>query len=328
MNYRSLEDMNRVITRHLHRIPPDIRLVVGIPRSGLLAANLLALHLNLPLTDIDGLLAGRLIQGGTRSGLFSIDEVLRGDGRVLVMDDSICTGDAMSKTRRALAPLAPRVSMIFGAVFSAPDSPNLTNLNLEVVPVPRIFEWNALHHGVLRRSCVDIDGVLCADPTPRQNDDGGQYRRFLERTPPRVRPREEIGWLVTARLERYRQETEGWLRGHGIRYRELVMLDLPDRATRQHLNAAASFKARVYRETRADLFIESDPAHAAAIAHLSAQDVYCVGSGRLVKPDHLSRLHSSMRTQLGRAHWRLRHALGRWRQPYISAAHRHLGGAS
>ena len=66
MNYRSVADLNRSIVSWLPSLPGDIELIVGVPRSGLLAANLLALHRNLPLTDIDGLLAGRIFESGDR----------------------------------------------------------------------------------------------------------------------------------------------------------------------------------------------------------------------------------------------------------------------
>ena len=38
MHYRSISDMNDAIVRNLHRLPRDIDLVVGVPRSGILAA--------------------------------------------------------------------------------------------------------------------------------------------------------------------------------------------------------------------------------------------------------------------------------------------------
>ena len=60
MNFRTFGDLNRTIFSHIHTLPKDIDVVAGIPRSGLLAANIIALYLNLPLTDIDSLSEGRL----------------------------------------------------------------------------------------------------------------------------------------------------------------------------------------------------------------------------------------------------------------------------
>jgi adenine/guanine phosphoribosyltransferase-like PRPP-binding protein len=56
MNYRSIADLNRVVATSLHLVPTDIDVVVGVPRSGMLPATLLALYLHLPLTDVEGLI--------------------------------------------------------------------------------------------------------------------------------------------------------------------------------------------------------------------------------------------------------------------------------
>lgn len=60
MNYRSIVDLNSDIKKWISELPNDLDLIVGIPRSGLLVANLLALHLNLPLTDVEGLIENRI----------------------------------------------------------------------------------------------------------------------------------------------------------------------------------------------------------------------------------------------------------------------------
>ena len=49
----------------------------------------------------------------------------------------------------------------------------------EIVDYPRFFQWNIMNHSILQKTCMDIDGVLCADPTPEENDDGEKYRHFL-----------------------------------------------------------------------------------------------------------------------------------------------------
>ena len=114
-----------------------------------------------------------------------------------------------------------------------------------------------MHHNVLPRCCVDIDGVLCIDPTEEENDDDANYRRFLLEAKPLWTPSYEVGWLVTSRLEKWRKPTEKWLAQQGVRYRELVMLDLPSREARIQSGCHARFKAEVYRNTPAVLFIES-----------------------------------------------------------------------
>ncbi|WP_246674565.1 hypothetical protein [Mesorhizobium sp. B4-1-3] len=52
--------MNETTVRKLHRLPGDIDLVVGVPRSCILADAMVSLTANIPMTDLDSFLAGRI----------------------------------------------------------------------------------------------------------------------------------------------------------------------------------------------------------------------------------------------------------------------------
>ena len=130
----------------------------------------------------------------------------------------------MARAERLLAKCD--VGITYGVIYAISGCPLRHCKQLEL---PRIFEWNVMHHHLLVSSCIDIDGVLCRDPTEAENDDGAAYERFLDTVPAREVPEAPLGWLVTCRLEKYREQTEAWLNRHAIRYRELVMLDLPDK---------------------------------------------------------------------------------------------------
>lgn len=145
-----------------------------------------------------------------------------------------------------------------------------------------------MHHVVMEESCVDIDRVLCLDPTGQQNDDGEAYRRFLSEALPLHATSRRIGYLVTSRLEKYRHLTEAWLKAQGIEYGRLVMLDLPSAAERRRLGAHGSFKAEFYRKSDATLFIESEHEQAEMIARLSGKPVLCIETNRIHLPDSLS----------------------------------------
>ena len=41
-----------------------------------------------------------------------------------------------------------------------------------------------IHSTSLENCCVDIDGVLCKDPTAEDNDEGPNYERFLSNAVP------------------------------------------------------------------------------------------------------------------------------------------------
>ena len=141
-----------------------------------------------------------------------------------------------------------------------------------------------MHGGMIARSCVDIDGILCIDPTSRQNDDGPLYRRFLEEARPLLIPSGPVGWLVTCRLEKYRSLTEQWLQRHGVQYQQLYMMDLPTKAARLAAGSHASFKAQMYRSTNATLFLESSERQATEIARLTGKPVLCMDTRRMEYP--------------------------------------------
>jgi orotate phosphoribosyltransferase len=284
VNYRSVADLNEAIQKWAEVLPRDISLVVGIPRSGLLAANLLALHRNLPLTDLDRFLDGKIIGGGRRMGHASKDKDAF-SGRILVVDDSIHNGIEMARVKARLTnhPLSEHLE--FGAVYATYENEHLVDWSVERLETPRIFEWNLFHHPImLKQFCADIDGVLCRDPTDEENDDGERYLDFITRVEPRIVPSCEIGWLVTSRLEKYRGPTKRWLARNNIRYRELIMMDYPTKAARRAAGNYSEYKANVYRAKGAMLFIESNLKQAQEIARIVGQPVYCVESRGLVEP--------------------------------------------
>jgi len=305
--YRSIADLNETIIRNMHRVPRDIDLVVGIPRSGLLAANILALHLNLPLTDLDGFLAGRLLNGGVRTKKHSL--VLDGSQKlkVLVIDDSLWSGNSIQSARSRIESTGVSHNILYGAVFVNPTNVKQADLWFEKVRPPRVFEWNIMHCAILERSCVDIDGVLCRDPTPEENDDGPKYEEFLRTAEPLLLPTVPVGWLVTCRLEKYRRQTEQWLTEHGVQYGELVMMDLPSKEARIASGSHARFKAEVFKATDAMLFLESSARQAQEIAVRAGKSVFCLETRRMEQPG----LRIPNRSDLKRAlRWCYRKARG------------------
>jgi len=293
MNYKSIDDLNKDIKRWIPELPEDLDLIVGIPRSGLLVANLIALYLNLPLTDVEGFCEGRIIQTGRRCDR-SFDLSKR--SKVLVVDDSVASGNTMRQVKAQIKRAKLPHQIYYAAVYIVPKGSKYVDYWYEVVDWPRVFEWNVMHHNILTRSCVDFDGVLCRDPTEEENDDGEKYMNFIKSVKPLFVPTKPIGYIVTTRLEKYRKPTEEWLKRHKIKYNQLVMLDLPNKETRQALGIHASFKAQVYKSTKTELFIESSLSQAVEIARISGKPVLCIENWELIKPDKLNEI----RTRIGR----------------------------
>jgi orotate phosphoribosyltransferase len=292
VNFRSVAHLSEQVREWSRTLPGDIDLIVGVPRSGLLVANLLAVHLNLPLTDVAGLVDGRVFEVGRSKPPASLREEGR-EGLVevrhaLVVDDSVGSGKTMRAVRERVAHLEPRIRLSFGAVYVAPGHRDVVDHHVEELAYPRIFEWNVLDNHLLRRSCLDLDGVLCHDPSFDENDDGPRYRAFIENARPLLLPRAPVRYIVTSRLEEWREETEAWLDRHGVRFEELVMLDSSSAAHRRELRLHAPHKAEFYRRSDAVLFIESSVRQSIEIASLAKKPVLCMDVMRMVRPGDLA----------------------------------------
>jgi uncharacterized HAD superfamily protein/adenine/guanine phosphoribosyltransferase-like PRPP-binding protein len=285
MNYRSVGDLARLASQYASKVPQDIEVVVGIPRSGMLAASVIALKSNLPLTDLYSFMRNDdLKRGSTRS--YKLSHLVRPQEarKILLVDDSVASGKSLQAAVEQLKAVYSG-EIVTLAAFVLNESKSLVDIYLDIVPQPRLFEWNIMHHSCLEHACFDIDGVLCVDPTMQENDDGPKYIEFMQRTLPMVIPSVRIKHLVTSRLEKYRAETEEWLSRHGVQYEHLHMLDLPSAAERRRLNMHGKFKASVYQsDPQTVLFVESEPHQALEIMRISNKPVYCTGDNEMYVP--------------------------------------------
>jgi uncharacterized HAD superfamily protein/hypoxanthine phosphoribosyltransferase len=269
--WRTHEDLVRACRENVSRLRTfDIDAVVGVPRSGMLPATQIALSLMLPLSDVKSFCAGRLW------GVSGHQEEAASVRRVLLVEDSVSTGADMRRAAEMILAARPDVTIIRCAAYTTKRSARNLDIYFEMVSRPRIFEWNWFRHPLLEACCVDVDGILCIDPTKAERRDEGLYRAFLEKTPPCVKPTVPIGALVTGRREQYRAETERWMASHGIPYRSLHMLAEPFGS--QTIERHATHKADVYRASDAVLFIESDAGQAELIAELAGKDVICLST--------------------------------------------------
>jgi len=286
LNYRSISDLSNCIRKNAYKIPHHIELIVGIPRSGLLAASMLSLHSNLKFCDVNSFIENRKIDhGSTRTPKFPELEFPHDAKSVLFFDDSIESGRSLNRIKEKIDQINWNGREFFGACYASQESSEYVDLYFEVVPQQRLFEWNIMHRDFLKHCCVDIDGVLCRDPLPHENDDGQQYLNFIRTVRPNIVPSYRISTIVTNRLERYRRDTEDWLKSHGIDYERLEMLDLPNAKARQASGDYASNKARVFRsDPRNLLFIESDRNQAEAISKLSGKHTLCFETQELFHP--------------------------------------------
>lgn len=284
MNYRSYADLVGLIAGSLHRIPRDIDAVVGVPRSGLMAATIVALALNVRVGDVEGFVAGRFLGAGRTRRRGDFARPASAVRRILLVEDSVDSGASLMEAVASIKGARPDVEVVKLAAYVTPANRSLVDIALEEVAHPRIFQWNLFHHVQMENSCLDIDGVLCVDPTDEENDDGPLYAAFIDTALPMHLPTKRVGTLVTNRLSRYRKETEAWLRAKGVEYGDLVMCEAETAEERRRQGLHGEFKASVYRKSKATLFVESDPGQAETIARLSGKPVLCVEDGVLYEP--------------------------------------------
>ena len=282
MIYTSYQDMADVIRRNVWKVPADVDLIVGIPRSGMIPALMLAELLNVRCTDLDSFLEGRVMSCGGRGRL------IRGDqkGRVLVLDDTVFFGNALNKARERLAPVADDHDIIYGCIYAeGKHAKEMVDLYFHDIYQPGeknwLYEWNVLHHYSKNTESAmwDIDGLLCKDPPDDHNQEA--YERYLPNAIPMIIPTTHVGAFVTYRLERYRGITEDWLRRHGIDYGQLLMFPSHDREERNHTQSPARFKAKAYAAAHwAKTFYESEARQAERIHQLTGKPVFCYETGK------------------------------------------------
>ena len=277
MNYKSFENLFEDISHNISSIPKDVDLVVGVPRSGLLVATIISLLINKPLTDLNGLFENRIIGNGTTKNKQDFINDVHSCKKILIVEDSVATGNSIIKCKETINGLGlSGCDFIYLAAYVTQKNKDLVDIYFEVVEWPRLFQWNLFHNKtILEKTCFDIDGVLCSDPSESENDDGERYINFIKTAKPKLVPSCRIGYVVSSRLLKYQEETKQWLVKNGINYDELFMLDSTAKE-RKEKNLHATFKAEIYKRLKDSvLFVESDESQAKEINRITKKPVYC-----------------------------------------------------
>jgi len=282
MNFRTYYDLNHLISYGLYKIPKDIDLIVGIPRSGLMVASIISLYLNLPLVDLDSFLEGRMFSCGNtkkrNDWVANVNEV----HKILLVDDTSFSGKAALDAIEKIKASNYKEEFVFLICYVTEQTKNIPNIYLEVLDSPRMFEWNYFHQKNIGYACFDLDGVLCLNPTKEQDDDGEKYLDFIQNANLRVAPSREIGHIITCRLEKYREQTENWLKKNGIKYKELIMMQYDSYEERKNANSNGKFKGEIYKNiSDSFIFFESSPNQAEEIAKISGKLVFCTSNHKV-----------------------------------------------
>lgn len=285
MKFVSYDTMATTIRQNLWKLPHDVDVVVGVPRSGMIAALMIGELMHKRVTDLDSFTEGRMMGCGGRGGLIRETQT----GKVLVVDDTVYSGTNMTKVRERLEPLADRYAFTFMCIYTDGfGAKRFVDIVLEDIAGQDgpllLYEWNILHHyeEVSRKMMWDIDGLLCKEPP--WDSDTEAYERYLREPVPMVIPTTRLGAIVTYRLEKYRDVTEAWLERMGIQYGRLIMFPANDAEERNLACPSWRFKAMIYKEHEwAHLFVESSDYQAELIRHYAGKPAYAYESGKLYK---------------------------------------------
>lgn len=278
MRYITICELSDMIRGIMPQLPHDFDVIVGVPRSGMIPASILAQYLNADLTDLDSFIQGRIFSRGISRSL--IKPACNRTNRICIVDDSVHSGKSLDLVKQSLEPFKDRFSFFYFSPIVTEKGSSCVDLYCTKTEDDRIFEWNLMHNRILANSCVDIDGVLCVDPPV--DDDGEIYRAYLRNAIPLFIPTAKIGALVSCRLSKYRNETMEWLEKFNISYDHLEMLDFSTREERIKWGRHGYYKGKFYKNSSYTLFIESSASQAYEIADISHKPVICIENNTLI----------------------------------------------
>lgn len=255
------------------RLPSDISAVCGIPRSGTIIAAMLAEWRGIHMVELSELLAGaRPWEAPHRRQIPA-----KTGGRVLLVDDTCWSGRTMRELEPSLQVIETPV--LKSALYAGDKGRPFIDLWGRRLPIfQHSFEWNIGQDCLVRRACFDMDGVLCEDYShpAEEGEWEPRYREHLANARPLRLPGYEIKAIVTGRMEKWRVETQNWLRRHGVRYQHLHMHPAQNDAERRKMGSVPHKAQHYQRYKDCWIFIESCARQARRIAEATARPVFCM----------------------------------------------------
>jgi hypoxanthine phosphoribosyltransferase len=265
-----LEDARRLLPSLI-----GVDLIVGVARSGLLPAGVLAYDLHRPLWSVS-----------PSAGLLDVGHGVRLDGqarevrRIAVIDDTTARGVAMREASAIVRERFPDAEITRAVVYAHPHGMGEVDIVVREYPGLHYLEWNWCNAGHGVKCGFDFDGILCHDL-----EDGPDYVRRITEAPPLYLPRRHpIPLIVTARPESVRTETLDWLDRHGLTCERIVMRDWEWNGSEWDGARVARFKADHFGRSGLPMFAESDPFQAQTIAEITGKVVLCPAAGRVFAP--------------------------------------------
>ena len=266
----------------------NLKGIIGVPRSGMLPATLCALWLNLPMYTVghDGQL--HIMSNSSGFGGLRMQNFKERDGNILLIDDTLSSGGSMKRT---LDCIDTTENIITCAVYANPKKLDKIDFYGLALHHPYILDWCFFNTSYMERTYLDFDGILCPNVPITVAQDESKYIDYITNAPPiqhRLPSLYKIKGVVTARLEKYREATEYWLKKNNVEYDELHMFPTEREKERDsnHIEESSNFKADIYSKSSAFIFVESHKLEAKKIHEKSGKVVICPDDERIwVKRD-------------------------------------------
>lgn len=283
MIYKSYKNLADTIRANAWKVPTDVDLIVGVPRSGMMVAIMLAELLNKNVASLFDLVERHTMGCGGRQMLIKSGQLKK----ILVVDDTVFNGNSITSFRKLVENRHLPYQFIFACIYAEGEhAKEMVDIYFEDIydagEKLYLYEWNILHHYEHKTKffMFDMDGVLCKEPPDERNTQ--EYEAYLPDAVPIVVPTTKVGAIVTYRMEKYRGVTEAWLKRWGIECGELRMFPATDYVARGKVMNHYQFKGEAYRDAEwAQLFIESSAFQADWINYISHKPVFCYEDGNL-----------------------------------------------
>ena len=248
-------------------LPHDCSGIVGVPRSGMIPASVIAAHLHLPLYSFHNGGVVKVSVGASRGNV-----ARGGTGRLAVVDDTTFSGVQMQKTKLLMRDLDAVYAVVYVNPLR-PKSVNVVDLYAKSLPAPHVLEWNWANNGPLTGKwadvpgygagiAIDLDGIVVHDEFS-----GG--RTGSPYMVPRMYP---VPLIVTGRSEAHKRPTEAFLRNLRVQWSQLEMRPRDVELTPE---TAAKHKAKHFGESKCGIFMESCPEQARMIHEITKKPVIC-----------------------------------------------------
>lgn len=290
IEYITIDQLHNDIRNNIHKIPKDIFGVVGIPRSGMIPASIISEYLNVGLCSIDTFLSCDIDKAFKSHGNRMLrTKINNSTKKILIVDDTCYNGKSLFEAKKAInTKYTNEYTFVFLSVYlegeCGLDKPDiyLTDVRENAKKSKNsivVYEWNIFAHGDLTEKTIfDLDGVMCVDPPDEKNIN--EYYSYICNPIPLFIPTSNKINILTYRLNKYRNETENFLKNNGINDFNLYMFNSNSYEEREK-TPSWLYKGLFYKQNDFELFVESDDYQAKKINIISRKPVYCVKNNRM-----------------------------------------------